>query len=138
MPFDLPGCRLDTVQRADDGLVIVAHAITDGAACPVCNRCSSRVHSYSARARPPISRSAPGSSGSACAASAARTRSAPGGRQVADRWHLLLNLHQVLERFLSTAQGRLRRLPRPDTLGAAAAPPSWYRQRRSRREEAAS
>ena len=36
---------------------------------------------------------------------------APGAAQVADRWHLLANVRQVLERWLAGAHARLRRLP---------------------------
>jgi transposase len=36
---------------------------------------------------------------------------APRARQVADRWHLLLNVRQMAERWLATVHGRLRRLP---------------------------
>ena len=36
---------------------------------------------------------------------------APDAKQVADRWHLLLNLQQMLERWLQTRRGELRRLP---------------------------
>ena len=36
---------------------------------------------------------------------------APRARQVADRWHLLLNVRQMAERWLAGAHGRLRRLP---------------------------
>ena len=36
---------------------------------------------------------------------------APGAMQVTDRWHLLLNLRQMLERWLAGAHARLRGLP---------------------------
>jgi transposase len=36
---------------------------------------------------------------------------APRARQVADRWHLLLNPRQMAERWLAGVHGRLRRLP---------------------------
>ena len=41
---------------------------------------------------------------------------APQALQVADRWHLLLNLCQMLERLLSRLHSRLKRLPLPEEL----------------------
>ena len=38
------------------------------------------------------------------------TAGAPQARQVADRWHLLVNLREALERFLTRIHGRLRAL----------------------------
>ena len=42
------------------------------------------------------------------------TSAAPKAVQVADRWHLLLNMRQAVERWLARSHGRLRRLPAPE------------------------
>ncbi len=43
----------------------------------------------------------------------------PRAQQVADRWHLLLNARQMLERWLVAAHARLRALPVPLRLGGS-------------------
>jgi len=51
------------------------------------------------------------------------TLGAPKGVQVAGRWHLLANMRQTVERWLHSAQARLRRLPPLSGDGAPATPP---------------
>jgi transposase len=63
---------------------------------------------------------------------------APGARQVADRWHLLANMRQVLERWLAGAHARLRHLPPGPGASADARPGSRTGPfRRTRAEGAA-
>jgi transposase len=47
---------------------------------------------------------------------------APGATQVADRWHVLVNMRQAVERWLAGAHARLRRLPPGPSTPAAAQP----------------
>jgi transposase len=63
---------------------------------------------------------------------------APEAAQVADRWHLLANVRQVLERWLAGAHVRLRRLPPGPGAPAGARPGSRTEPfPRTRAEEAA-
>jgi transposase len=45
------------------------------------------------------------------------TMGAPGAVQVVDRWHLLSNVRQMVERWLASVHARLRRLPPPVDAG---------------------
>ena len=51
----------------------------------------------------------------------AATAAAPDALQVADRWHLLVNVREMAERWLASAYPRLRRLP--GSSGGPSAPP---------------
>ncbi|MGH2536020.1 MAG: ISL3 family transposase [Candidatus Promineifilaceae bacterium] len=62
---------------------------------------------------------------------------APSARQVADRWHLLLNLRQMLERLLSRLYPYLKQLPEnesPDSIASLAARRSRFPRTPAERE----
>jgi transposase len=63
----------------------------------------------------------------------------PEATQVADRWHILVNMRDVLERWLAGAYPRLRRTPSGSDVSAGAIPPGQRTEpfARSRAETAA-
>ena len=68
----------------------------------------------------------------------AATNGAGQATQVADRWHLLANTRQMLERWLFAVHGRLRRLPLVHTDASAIAPRRTRAFPRPRAERVAS
>jgi hypothetical protein len=68
----------------------------------------------------------------------AATNGAGQATQVADRWHLLANTRQMLERWLLAVHGRLRRLPPVHTDASAIAPRRTRAFPRPRAERVAS
>jgi transposase len=53
---------------------------------------------------------------------------APEATQVADRWHVLVNIHDALERWLAGAYTRLRRIPSGSGASAGTMPPGGRTQ----------
>lgn len=63
---------------------------------------------------------------------------APQATQVADRWHLLLNIRQMLERYLPRVRGRLEQLPSVSTTEESLTSKREHAFRRTKGEQLAS
>lgn len=133
--YSIPGCR---VERSDSTQsIFVVRTERRGAPCPSCKQYSDAPHSTYVR-RPADLPSAGRAvqlelhvrrfscRNAKCERSTfgeyarAAAQGAPQAQQVADRWHLLLNGRQMMERWLTGAHARLCALP--EVLSATSAP----------------
>jgi transposase len=120
---DIPGLVLEDAHYVDHEMIVVLKSTAPAVVCPLCRTPSTRIHSRYRRAPTDLPwgghtvrlvRANPGieiisRDRSETYATGAR-QGAPEATQVADRWHLLHNWREAVERVFDRYRGRIKQL----------------------------